>query len=91
MHIKDASRDVIDGMKRREFGMMEALERRVFCELGQGVVDFAGVLARLRASGYDGWIAYEMCAPLEGGGAEANLDRCARRFLDWLPKVWAGK
>jgi hypothetical protein len=25
-----------------------------------------------------------MCSPLDGGGSEANLDRCARRFVGWM-------
>jgi sugar phosphate isomerase/epimerase len=57
---------------------------------GDGFIDYRTFFGALRAGGYDGWVAYEMCAPLEGGGSEANLDRCARRFLEWLPKVWAG-
>jgi sugar phosphate isomerase/epimerase len=58
---------------------------------GDGFIDYRSFFAALQAGGYDGWIAYEMCAPLEGGGSEANLDRCARRFLEWLPEVWDGK
>src|SRR5438270_593605 len=55
---------------------------------GDGFIDYRAFFAALKAGGYDGWIAYEMCAPLEGGGSEENLDRCARRFLEWLPLVW---
>jgi sugar phosphate isomerase/epimerase len=55
---------------------------------GDGFIDYRAFFAALKAGRYDGWIAYEMCAPLEGGGSEANLDRCARRFLEWLPEVW---
>jgi hypothetical protein len=25
-----------------------------------------------------------MCSPLQGGGTLENLDRCARRFLDFI-------
>jgi sugar phosphate isomerase/epimerase len=57
---------------------------------GDGFIDYRAFFAALKAGGYDGWIAYEMCAPLEGGGSEANLDRCARRFVEWLPEVWPG-
>jgi hypothetical protein len=38
----------------------------------------------LRAGGFDGTVAYEMCSPLRGGGTIENLDSCARRFLEWL-------
>lgn len=57
---------------------------------GDGFIDYRSFFAALRAGGYDSWVAYEMCAPLEGGGSEVNLDRCARRFLEWLPGVWGG-
>lgn len=54
--------------------------------MGEGFIDYAGFLKGLRAGGYaeDGWAAYEMCSPLEGGGSEANLDRCAQRFVSWM-------
>jgi sugar phosphate isomerase/epimerase len=57
---------------------------------GDGFIDYPAFFAALKAGGYDGWIAYEMCAPLEGGGSEANLDRCARRFLEWVRAAWGG-
>jgi hypothetical protein len=28
-----------------------------------------------------------MCSPLRGGGSEENLDRCARRFLQYMAEV----
>jgi sugar phosphate isomerase/epimerase len=54
--------------------------------MGEGFVDYPAFFDGLLAGGYpqDGWAAYEMCSPLQGGGAEANLDRCARRFVDWM-------
>jgi sugar phosphate isomerase/epimerase len=52
--------------------------------LGEGFIDYAGFFRALRQTGYNGYIAYEMCSPLQGGGAEANLDRYARRFLEYL-------
>jgi sugar phosphate isomerase/epimerase len=54
--------------------------------MGEGFIDYRAFLAGLLAGGYpqDGWVAYEMCSPLEGGGSEHNLDRCARRFVSWM-------
>ncbi len=51
---------------------------------GQGVIDYASFFQGLRAAGYQGHVAYEMCAVLEGGGSIANLDRTARLFLEFL-------
>jgi len=54
--------------------------------MGEGFIDYAAFLSGLREGGYpdDGWVAYEMCSPLEGGGSEDNLDRCAQRFVSWM-------
>ena len=53
---------------------------------GQGRVDYASFFQGLRAAGYQGHVAYEMCAVLEGGGSIENLDRTARLFLEFLRK-----
>ena len=51
---------------------------------GEGFIDYRKFFAALRTIGYQGYVAYEMCSYLKGGGGEANLDRCARRFLEYL-------
>jgi sugar phosphate isomerase/epimerase len=52
--------------------------------LGEGFIDYRGFFRALREGGYRGAVAYEMCSPLRGGGGEENLDRCARRFLEFM-------
>jgi sugar phosphate isomerase/epimerase len=52
--------------------------------MGEGFIDYRTFFRVLRESGFQGYVAYEMCSPLRGGGGEANLDRCARRFLDYV-------
>ena len=52
--------------------------------VGEGDLDILGFLRGLKAGGYDGPVAYEMCSPLRGGGSLENLDRCAKGFLRWL-------
>jgi sugar phosphate isomerase/epimerase len=52
--------------------------------MGEGFIDYRGFFQALRDIGYRGNVAYEMCSPLRGGGSEANLDRCARQFLQYL-------
>ena len=51
---------------------------------GQGQVDYPAFFAGLRDAGYQGHVAYEMCAVLEGGGSIENLDCSARHFLEFL-------
>lgn len=51
---------------------------------GAGVLDYASFFQGLRAAGYRGHVAYEMCAVLDGGGSIENLDRTGRHFLEFL-------
>lgn len=51
---------------------------------GEGFIDYAGFFKGLREGGYDGWALYEMCEKLRGGGSMDNLDRCARKFVEYL-------
>lgn len=55
--------------------------------MGEGFIDYPGFLSGLRDGGFSGTVAYEMCSPVLGGGSEENLDRYARRFLEYLEAV----
>jgi sugar phosphate isomerase/epimerase len=55
--------------------------------MGEGFIDYRAFLKTLQEAGYEGHVAYEMCSPLRGGGGEANLDRCARRFLEYMASI----
>jgi sugar phosphate isomerase/epimerase len=52
--------------------------------MGEGFLDYAGFFTGLREGGFRGAAAYEMCSPLLGGGSLENLDRYARRFIDYM-------
>ncbi len=52
--------------------------------MGEGFIDYKGFFRALREGGYQGPVAYEMCSPLLDGGSTENLDRYARRFLEFL-------
>ena len=52
--------------------------------IGQGFLDYKNFISTLREIGYQGYIAYEMCEVLDGGGSVENLDRCAKAFLDYI-------
>jgi sugar phosphate isomerase/epimerase len=58
--------------------------------MGEGDLDSLTFLRGLKAGGYEGPVAYEMCSPLRGGGSRANLDRCARQFLSWFERHTLG-
>ena len=55
--------------------------------MGEGFINYRGFFKALQETGFDGYIAYEMCSFLRGGGGEANLDRCARKFLDYMAQL----
>ncbi|MSU78710.1 MAG: sugar phosphate isomerase/epimerase [Gemmataceae bacterium] len=52
--------------------------------MGDGFIDYRRFFTALEDIGYQGYVAYEMCSYLKGGGSEANLDRCARQFLEYV-------
>src|SRR5437879_646752 len=52
--------------------------------MGEGFIDYRSFFRALKEAGYQGSVAYEMCSPLRGGGTEANLDRCAKQFLEYM-------
>jgi sugar phosphate isomerase/epimerase len=57
--------------------------------LGEGFVDLEAFFAGLKEGGFDGYVAYEMCSPVRGGGAEANLDDAAARSLETIRRLTA--
>lgn len=52
--------------------------------MGEGFIDYRAFLGAMRAGGFDGTIAYEMCSPLQHGGSLETLDSYARRFLEYM-------
>lgn len=52
--------------------------------MGKGVLDYKRYFSALQSNGYDGWVSYEMCSPLRGGGSSRNLDKCADRFIKFM-------
>ncbi len=53
----------------------------------EGFIDYRGFLGALRANGFDGSVAYEMCSPILGGGSRENLDKYARLFLKFIESL----
>lgn len=55
--------------------------------MGEGFIDYESFFASLRAGGFAGTIAYEMCSPLLDGSDMSTLDRYARHFLEYMAKL----
>lgn len=58
--------------------------------LGDGFIDFEAFFAGLKEGGFDGYVAYEMCSPLRGGGGIDNLDATAAKSLERIRALIAG-
>jgi sugar phosphate isomerase/epimerase len=59
--------------------------------MGKGFIDYRNFFKALAEVDYQGYVAYEMCSPLRGGGTEANLDRCAAAFVRYMRELPAGQ
>jgi sugar phosphate isomerase/epimerase len=57
--------------------------------LGEGFIDQKAFMDGLREGGFSGYVAYEMCSPLRGGGSMANLDETARKSLATIKSLSA--
>ena len=54
--------------------------------MGEGIIDYEGFIGSLKEIGYQGYLVYEMCEVLEGGGSIDNLDATARKFIRYVKK-----
>ena len=54
--------------------------------MGEGIIDYETYINTLKEIGYQGYIVYEMCEVLDGGGSIENLDRTAKKFIDYVKK-----
>ncbi len=85
VHLKDCSLPVATRARAEGWDYTRAISEGVFCELGDGSVDLVGILAFLRAEGYDDWLTVEqdvipgMGTPKES--AERNRQALARLGL----------
>ncbi len=83
VHYKDCSEDIAAKSREQGWDYFESLRHGVFCELGQGAVDFPAITERLRGHGFDGWIVVEQDV-LPGMGSPKE---CARRNRDYLASL----
>jgi sugar phosphate isomerase/epimerase len=60
------------------------LSQMMLVPMGEGFLDYKTFINTLKEIGYQGYIAYEMCAELKGGGSIENLDKTAKTFLEYM-------
>jgi inosose dehydratase len=83
VHFKDCDPRVAAQARTDGVGYLAAVRRQLFCELGQGAVDFSAVLAALARVSYDGWIVVEQDV-FPGHGTPLDSARRNRSFLSRL-------
>lgn len=83
VHAKDCHATVAREARREGHDYRTAVRRGVFCELGEGTVDFEAVVSFLRRHGYDDWITVEQDV-LPGMGAPKESARRNREYLKTL-------
>jgi inosose dehydratase len=59
LHLKDVRPDVLESVRRDGVSFLDAVRRGVFCELGEGGIDFPRIKDSLNKSGYEGWAVVE--------------------------------
>jgi len=59
VHLKDAVRDKMEGVIEDNEPTPAIWSREVFCALGQGDVDCAGILQQLEVNDFSGWLVVE--------------------------------
>jgi inosose dehydratase len=80
VHYKDCDRRVATDARARGLGYLAAVRAQVFCQLGEGSVDFPSVTAALRERDYAGWIVVEQDV-FPGYGTPAASARKSREYL----------
>ena len=81
IHLKDVDGAVLAGVRRDGVDFSDAVRRRVFTELGSGVLDVPGLLAALREIDYDGWLMVEQDSTWMTPSASARRSRDFLRQL----------
>lgn len=52
--------------------------------MGEGFLDYKTFINTLKEIGYQGYVTYELCEVLKGGGSIENLDKSAKDFLKYV-------
>jgi inosose dehydratase len=81
LHLKDVRPSVLESVRRDRIGYLDAIRRGVFCELGEGAVDFRSVLEELEKYGLHGWAIFEQDVDSATTGAALASALRSREYL----------
>jgi len=80
VHFKDHDPRVAEQSRLEGWNGLQSVEHGVFCELGQGDIDFPAILAKLNELDYQGWIVVEQDV-LPGMGSPKASSQRNREYL----------
>jgi inosose dehydratase len=80
VHFKDCDAKVAALAREQKLGYLAAVRKQLFCELGEGVVNFPAVTAALHAASYNGWIVVEQDV-FPGYGSPKESATKSRHYL----------
>jgi inosose dehydratase len=83
VHFKDFDPKAAERSRQQNGDYFAAIRQGVFCELGQGVVNFPQIRDMLTARGYDGWIVVEQDVLPSMGAPKLS----AQRNRDYLRSI----
>ena len=88
VHLKDVNAGLAARVRAGELGYRDAVARGLYRPLGDGDLDVASVVGRLRAAGYAGWYVLEQDVVLEEVPAEGEGPaREAARSVSYLRRI----
>ncbi|RAQ95858.1 TIM barrel protein [Thermogemmatispora tikiterensis] len=80
VHFKDHDPRVAEQSRRLQWNALESIAHGIFCELGQGDIDFPAIVQQLQEHSYCGWIVVEQDI-LPGMGSPFESARRNREYL----------
>ena len=83
VHFKDFDPKVGQADRENNYDYFKSVEQGVFCELGNGNVDFESIVSILNEKGYDGWIVVEQDV-LPGMGSPKKCAAHNRKYIKSL-------
>ena len=81
LHLKDCDPNIRAKAIEQKLDYFQAAAAGVFCELGNGSVDFPGIIAEMERLGYDGWAIVEQDVLTDDLDAPRESARRNREYL----------
>ncbi len=87
VHAKDVHGEVLERVRREGIDYATAVGEGIFAPLGDGIVDFAGLVAALKQAGYHGWYVLEQDVRLGPPWPPQDPRQNAQRSAAYLRKL----